>query len=353
MSAANVVGGTTEPDFQFPWVVTVSGTLTGRGVLIAPTWVLTAAHNVETSFGGARVSYTRTDPGTGRVTSGSQATAVGSVLLHPDYVTGDPAFDLALVRLPAAFAPDPFLQPAALPAAALAAGQSGTVASFSHTTTLPPGHVAVLRAPISPLGGPTFVARSPTASLCPGDSGSGVIASNGAAHVVIGIAVQASLGDCTQPNMEFTAVDVFKQLAWIRSTLGIFNAEFYATDGSGTLTRLRGHSNWRNSWDRIVPGSFGGDGHTDLLFYDRTAGHGEFHTTDGAGRTTLLKAQPNWRTTWDLIVPGNFGGSGSTDLLYLRPRDRPGPVLCDRQRRHPRVADSHELAHELGPDRAW
>lgn len=74
---ATVVGGTTEPDYQFPWVVTVSGGLTGRGVLIAPTWVLTAGHNVERSFGGAEVSYTRTDPNTGRVTSGLQAPAGG------------------------------------------------------------------------------------------------------------------------------------------------------------------------------------------------------------------------------------------------------------------------------------
>lgn len=313
---ATVVGGTSEPDYQFPWVVSVSGDLTGRGVLIAPTWVLTAAHNVEKSFGGARVFYTRTDPNTGKATSGFQATAVGSVHVHPDYEVGVPGFDLALVRLPAAFAPDPFLQPAALPITEVAAGQVGTVASFSHTTPLPSGHVAVLRAPIFPIGGPTFVARSPTASLCPGDSGSGVISFNGGVNVVIGVAVQGSVGDCTQPNREFTAVDVFKHLAWIRSTLGIFNAELYATDGSGGLTRLRGHSDWRDSWHSIVPGKFGGDGHTDLLFYDRTAGYGEFYTTDGSGRIKLLRAQPNWRTTWDLIVPGNFGGSGSTDLLF-------------------------------------
>jgi hypothetical protein len=313
---SNVVGGTIEPDYQFPWVVNVSGTLTGKGVLIAPTWVLTAAHNVETSFGGARVSYTRTDPNTGRATSGSQTTAAGSVLLHPDYVTGNPNFDLALVRLPAAFAPDPFLQTAALPTAAAAVGQSGTIASISHTATLPPGHVAVLRAPVLLIGGTTFIARSPTASLCPGDSGSGFIASNGDVNVVVGIASQAAVGDCTKPNIEFTAVDVFKHLAWIRSTLGIFNSEFYATDGSGGIARLRGHSNWRDSWHSIVPGNFGGDGHTDLLFYDRNAGDGEFYTTDGSGGITLLKAQPNWRTSWDLIVPGNFGGGGSTDLLF-------------------------------------
>ena len=65
----SVVGGTIEPDHKFPWVVNVQGSLTGKGVLIAPTWVLTAAHVVETSFGGVRVSYRRTDPA-GKATGG-------------------------------------------------------------------------------------------------------------------------------------------------------------------------------------------------------------------------------------------------------------------------------------------
>src|SRR4051794_34161658 len=163
----NVVGGTIEADFQFPWVVDVSGTLTGKGVLIAPTWVLTAAHLVETSFSGARVSYSRTDP-TGRATGGSQNTLAGSIKLHPKYETGNADCDLALVRLPHPFPPDPFLQPAALPVAPGAVGQAGTIASFSQTMTFPAGHVAVLRGPIILAGGVTFVVRSPTASLCPG-----------------------------------------------------------------------------------------------------------------------------------------------------------------------------------------
>src|SRR5262245_24086266 len=117
-----VVGGTVEADYQFPWVVDVGGTLTGKGVLVAPNWVLTAAHNVETSFGGARVSYSRTNPSTGKTTTQSQTTAAGSVALHPSYSTGSPDNDLALIRLPAPFAPDPFLQVAALPTAAAGVG---------------------------------------------------------------------------------------------------------------------------------------------------------------------------------------------------------------------------------------
>ena len=311
-----VVGGTIEADFQFPWVIDVSGTLTGKGVLIAPTWVLTAAHVVETSFSGVRVSYSRTDPKTGKVSAGNQTTAAGSVKLHPDYKTGSPYADLALVRLSSPFASDPFLQTAALPAALAAVGQAGTIASISHTETLPPGKVAVWRGPIILNGGTTFIAKSPTASLCPGDSGSGFISSIGGANVVAGIASQANANDCTRPNIEFTAVDVYQHLDWIRTVTGLFTAQFYTTDGSGSIIRLSGYGNWRDSWYTIVPGDFGGNGRTDLLFYDRNAGYGEFYTTNDAGGITLLKAQPGWRTTWDIIVPGNFGGSGRTDLLF-------------------------------------
>ena len=311
----SVVGGTIEPDHKFPWVVNVQGTLTGKGVLIAPTWVLTAAHLVETSFGGVRVSYSRTDSA-GKATRGDQATPPGSVVLHPGYKTGVADFDLALVRLPRPFPPDPLLQPAALPTAPGAVGQAGTIASFSHTVNLPAGQVAVLRGPIILGGGTTFIGRSQTASLCPGDSGSGFVTFSGSVPVVTGIASQGVVQDCTVVNKEFTAVDVFKHLGWIRSTVGIFNAEFYAANGSGGVAMLRGHGNWRDTWHSIVPGDFGGGSHTDLLLYDRSAGYGEFYATDGSGGVGLLRAQPGWRTTWDIIVPGNFGGTGRTDLLF-------------------------------------
>src|SRR5829696_9115183 len=126
---AEVVGGTIEPDHLFPWVVDVAGTLTGKGVLISPLWVLTAAHNVDTSFAGVRVSYRRTAPVSGQVTSGSQNTGTGSIKLHPGYVRGNPDHDLALVRLPAPFAFDALLQPAALPTAAAVIGQAAVVAN--------------------------------------------------------------------------------------------------------------------------------------------------------------------------------------------------------------------------------
>jgi hypothetical protein len=56
-----------------------------------------------------------------------------------------------------------------------------------------------------------------------------------------------------------------------------------------------------------------------LLFYDPTTpntGEGEFYTTDGSGNIAFLKKHTDWRKTWKLIVPGNFGGNDYTDLLF-------------------------------------
>ncbi len=109
-------------------------------------------------------------------------------------------------------------------------------------------------------------------------------------------------------------------ISGIQSIYGVRGGqgEFYTTDGSGGLQPLRNHSGWRTTWNAIIPGNFGGDGRTDLLFYDRAAGQGEFYTTDGSGGLQPLRNHSGWRTTWNLIVPGNFGGDGRTDLLFYQ-----------------------------------
>lgn len=98
------------------------------------------------------------------------------------------------------------------------------------------------------------------------------------------------------------------------------SGEFYTTDGSGNISLLKSHTGWwRSSWKQIVPGTFGGNTYTDLLFYDATTGEGEFYTTDGSGNISDLKKLSGWRKTWKQIIPGNFGGSDYTDLLFYKP----------------------------------
>jgi hypothetical protein len=98
------------------------------------------------------------------------------------------------------------------------------------------------------------------------------------------------------------------------------NAEFRTSDGAGNLAALGTEKTWRIGWHAIVPGNFGGHPRlprTDLLFYDRARGEGEFYTSDGNGNLAALgPTHTTWRDTWDLIVPGDFGGDARTDLLF-------------------------------------
>jgi Trypsin len=212
-SSPNVVLGTVEPDHHFPWVVKVGGTLACHGTLIAERWVLTAAHCLYHAFGGVTVTYTRTTPD-GIVTSGSLHTGPNSVFVHPDYNPFDFHDDIALVKLPTPFAPDPLLHAAALSVDAPSIGQEGTVATPAST----PGQAAVLRGPIVLTGGRSFFVRSPTASLCPGDSGSGFVVQAGGGHVVLGVAANTPTSNtCTQAGWEFEAMRVHAYADWIRA----------------------------------------------------------------------------------------------------------------------------------------
>jgi hypothetical protein len=96
---------------------------------------------------------------------------------------------------------------------------------------------------------------------------------------------------------------------------------FYGTHGQGGIHLLKRHTGWQSAgrpWTHIIPGAFGGSHFTDLLFYD-SAGTGAFYTTDGQGGMHLLREHTGWQSSgrpWTHIIPGNFGGNGFTDLLF-------------------------------------
>src|SRR5262249_38939892 len=135
-------------------------------------------------------------------------------------------------------------------------------------------------------GSPYFIAKSPTASLCPGDSGGGFITLNDQGlNAVTGIAAEAANQDCTKPNLEFDMVDVFQHLDWITSTTSKIGSAlpppnpaveiiWRGTDGSvqkmditgGAVQRQFSTGSPDNNWKIQGIGDFDGDGVSDFFW---------------------------------------------------------------------------------------
>ena len=74
--------------------------------------------------------------------------------------------------------------------------------------------------------------------------------------------------------------------------------EFYRNLGEARLTQLRAFDNWRRTWFQIVAADFGGNGWTDLLFYERPRW--------ARGRSPGSVPLPD-----DLAIDGGHSGFGS------------------------------------------
>jgi len=249
-----VFGGTFEPDYRYPWVVRIDSGC--GGVLLDPQWVLTAAHCV-TPGGASDVRYERTDPYTGAVQTETRAPAnnIGNrgVFTHPDYALSPAVNDIALIKLAQPFTSNRYIQTVGLPRNGRQAGVVGTVASISHRVQLPAGRVAVLRTPIPYQNFAaefSIYASSASATLCPGDSGSGFVTVENGRATVRGIASTSSIIGCMgpTPSGDATFTDVFTVTDWILQTIN-GNSNMGTSFAGNTSVRWIGRS--ARGWMRV------------------------------------------------------------------------------------------------------
>ena len=96
-----VTGGSPAADGEFPWTTFVLGVIDAEtasicgGTLVAPTYVLTAAHCLEGTIGAA----VRRDVTTLSELKEESFVIADAMIMHPEYVTDGAQADLALLRL--------------------------------------------------------------------------------------------------------------------------------------------------------------------------------------------------------------------------------------------------------------
>lgn len=240
-----ILGGTAVPEGAYPWVVSlkyVDGSTFCGGTVIAPQWVVTAAHCVTASGRPVSTASLRVTAGTVApdalpLATTAQVRGVNAIVLHPDYDNVFLANDIALLWLSSPLVPTATVQPIALAPPALAStllapGTPAVAVGWGATKSDGTAYADALREVTLPIVSDavcdlTSFAQPPlhlcagglaAQDICRGDSGSPLVVTDGSTPYMVGLVSATGggsrCGDEGFPGM-YTRIDTYT--GWLAS----------------------------------------------------------------------------------------------------------------------------------------